>query len=72
MSDVESVEIKSPSGDSSRTPLTVWDDSMNSSRSDYHGHIDYNDVPPSDKGAHAFVAKALVAKAKKNGWKFRP
>lgn len=72
LSEVESVEIKSPSGDSSRQPLTVWDDSMNSSRPDDHGHIDYNELPPSDKGAYTLVAKTLVARAQKNGWKYKP
>ncbi|MCD2115004.1 endo-1,4-beta-xylanase [Rhodococcus rhodochrous] len=68
---VTDVEIKS--GDSeTRKPLTAWDDSMNDHIPDSHGHIDYNDVPPSDKGAHELAAKALLAKALQNGWKFGP
>jgi hypothetical protein len=68
--EVESVEIKSPEG--SRTPLTVWDDSMNDSCPDDHGHIDFNAVPPSDKGACLLAAKTMLAKALAHGWKFRP
>ncbi|WP_032406677.1 hypothetical protein [Rhodococcoides fascians] len=70
--EVESVEVKSAGGATARNPLTVWDDSMNDSRANDHGHIDYNDLPPSDKGAHELAAKALLAKAKQNGWKYRP
>lgn len=36
------------------------------------GHIDYNDLPPTDRGAYDFAAKALLAKAVANGWKFGP
>lgn len=68
--EVESVEIKSSEG--SRTPLTVWDDSMNADRPDDHGHIDFNEVPPDDRGACLFVAKAMLAQAEARGWKFRP
>lgn len=68
--EVESVEIKSFEG--SHRPLTVWNDSMNSSRPDDHGHIDFNDVPPDDRGACLFVAKAMLAEAEARGWKFRP
>lgn len=67
---VESVEIKSTDG--SRTPLTVWDDSMNADRPVDHGHIDFNEVPPADRGACLFVAKAMLAQAEARGWKFRP
>lgn len=68
--EVESVNIKSSKG--SRTPLTVWDDSMNADRPDDHGYIDFNDVPPDDRGACLFVAKAMLAQAEARGWKFRP
>lgn len=72
VSEVEAVEVKSPEGSEPRQPLTAWDDSMNHGIPDSHGHIDYNDLPPSDRGAHDFVAKALLAKAVANGWKFGP
>lgn len=68
--EVESTEVKSSDG--SRTPLTVWDDSMNSNRSDFHGHIDFNEVPADDRGQCLLVAKIMVAKAQAGGWKFRP
>ncbi|WP_045821560.1 hypothetical protein [Williamsia herbipolensis] len=68
--EVESVEIKSSNG--SRTPLTAWDDSMNADRPDDHGHVDFNDVPPDDRGSCLFVAKAMLAQAEARGWKFRP
>lgn len=67
--DVESIEVKTSS---TRKPLTVWDDSMNDNVPDDHGHIDYNDVPPSDRGAHDLAAKTLLAKALEHGWKFGP
>jgi hypothetical protein len=70
--EVESVEIKSPEGSESRMPLTVWDDSMNDDRPDDHGHIDFNDVPPTDKGACLLAAKTMLAKAQARGWKFGP
>ena len=70
--EVESVEIKSPEGSASRTPLTVWDDSMNDDRPDDHGHIDFDDLPPTDKGACLLAAKAMLAKARDRGWKFGP
>jgi hypothetical protein len=70
--EVESVEIKSPEGSASRTPLTAWDDSMNNDRPDDHGHIDFNDVPASDKGACLLAAITMLAKAQARGWKFRP
>lgn len=70
--EVESVEIKSSEGNEDRTPLTVWDDSMNDDRPDDHGHIDFNDVPPTDKGACLLAAKTMLAKAQARGWKFRP
>jgi len=68
--EVETVEIKSSEG--SRTPLTVWDDSMNDNRPDDHGHIDFNDVPATDKGACLLAAKTMLARAQARGWKFRP
>ncbi|MDE8649485.1 endo-1,4-beta-xylanase [Rhodococcus qingshengii] len=68
--EVESAEIKSSEG--SRTPLTVWDDSMNDNRSDYHGHIDFNEVPGDDRGLCLLAAKTMLAKAQARGWKFRP
>lgn len=68
--EVESVEVES--SEDSRTPLTVWDDSMNADRPDDHGHIDFNGVPPGDRGACLFVAKAMLAQAEARGWKFRP
>ncbi|KMO69913.1 hypothetical protein [Mycolicibacterium chlorophenolicum] len=68
--EVESAEIKSSEG--GRAPLTVWDDSMNDSRSDYHGHIDFNEVPADDRGSCLLAAKAMLAKAQARGWKFRP
>jgi hypothetical protein len=67
--EVESVEIKPSEG--GRTPLTVWDDSMNADRPDDHGHIDFNEVPPDDRLACRFVAKAMLAQAEARGWKFR-
>lgn len=70
--EVESVEIKSPEGTESRRPLTVWDDSMNADRPDNHGHIDFNDVPPADKGACLLAAKTMLAEAQARGWRFRP
>ncbi|NKR69756.1 endo-1,4-beta-xylanase [Gordonia sp. CNJ-863] len=70
--DVESIEIKSPEGSEARRPLTAWDDSMNDHIPDTHGHIDYDNLPPSDRGAYDFAAKALLNRAKKNGWKFGP
>ncbi|PTR24204.1 hypothetical protein C8K36_108219 [Rhodococcus sp. OK519] len=70
--EVESVEIKSPAGSEDRTPLTVWDDSMNDDRPDDHGHIDFNDVPPTDKGACLLAAKTMLAMAQARGWKYRP
>ncbi|MDP0399213.1 MULTISPECIES: endo-1,4-beta-xylanase [Tsukamurella] len=70
--EVESVEIKSPEGSEVRRPLTAWDDSMNEGVCDTHGHIDYNDVPFSEKGAHLNTAKALLARAVDHGWKFGP
>ncbi|CDP87377.1 MULTISPECIES: hypothetical protein [Mycolicibacterium] len=72
VAEVESVEVKSPEGSEPRHPLTAWDDSMNADIPDSHGHIDYNELPPTDRGAHDFVAKALLAKAMANGWKFGP
>lgn len=69
---VEAVEIKSPESSEPRQPLTAWDDSMNDGIPDTHGHIDYNELPPTDRGAHDFAAKALLAKAVANGWKFGP
>ena len=72
VAEVESLEVKSPEGSEPRHPLTAWDDSMNTNIPDSHGHIDYNDLPPTDRGAHDFVAKALLAKATANGWKFGP
>lgn len=68
--EVESAEIKSSEG--SRTPLTAWDDSMNDNRSDYHGHIDFNEVPADDKGLCLLAAKTLLAKAQARDWMFRP
>lgn len=68
--EVESAEIKSTEG--SRTPLTVWDDSMNNNRSDYHGHIDFNEVPSEDRGLCLLAAKAMLALAEARGWRFRP
>lgn len=68
--EAESVEIKSSEG--GRTPLTVWDDSMNDDRPDDHGHIDFNNVPADNKGACQFVAKAMLVRAEARGWKFRP
>ncbi|WP_109523549.1 endo-1,4-beta-xylanase [Nocardia aurea] len=70
--EVESIEIKSSDGDLVRQPLTVWDDSMNDDVPDDHGHIDYNGVPPSDKGAHEFAAKTLLRRALAHGWKYGP
>ncbi|MEV0360301.1 endo-1,4-beta-xylanase [Nocardia sp. NPDC050697] len=70
--DVESIEIKSPEESEPRRPLTVWDDSMNDHIPDTHGHIDYDNLPPSDRGAYDFAAKALLDRAKKKGWKFGP
>ncbi|MFD4181981.1 endo-1,4-beta-xylanase [Rhodococcus sp. NPDC058514] len=70
--EVESIEIKSPAGSESRWPLTVWDDSMNDDRPDDHGHVDFNDVPPSDKGACLLAAKTMLATARARGWKFSP
>nr|WP_256938701.1 endo-1,4-beta-xylanase [Rhodococcus qingshengii] len=70
--EVESIEIKSPEGSQARQPLTAWDDSMNDDIPDTHGHIDYNELPPSDRGAYDFAAKALLARAVENGWKFGP
>lgn len=67
--EVESVEIKLAEG--SRMPLTAWDDSMNADRPDDHGHIDFDDVPASDKGACLWVAKAMLARAQRRGWQFR-
>jgi|GEM_PF-6667141 len=72
VAEVESIEIKSPDGTEARRPLTVWDDSMNDHIPDTHGHIDYNELPPSDRGAHDFAAKALLRNAVDNGWKFGP
>ncbi|MFI6310829.1 endo-1,4-beta-xylanase [Nocardia fusca] len=72
VSEVESIEIKSAESDLARQPLTVWDDSMNDGVPDDHGHIDYNGIPPNDKGAHEFAAKALAKKAQANGWKYGP
>nr|WP_314141110.1 endo-1,4-beta-xylanase [uncultured Rhodococcus sp.] len=68
--EVESAEVKSSDG--SRTPLTVWDDSMNGNRSDYHGHIDFNEVPADDRGLCLLAAKTMAAQAQARGWKFRP
>ncbi|UGT53959.1 endo-1,4-beta-xylanase [Nocardia asteroides] len=68
--EVESAEIKSSEG--TRTPLTVWDDSMNKNRSDYHGHIDFNEVPAEHRGLCLLAAKTMLAKAQDRGWKFRP
>ncbi|MEV5832868.1 endo-1,4-beta-xylanase [Nocardia sp. NPDC052112] len=70
--EVESVEVKSPQGSESRHPLTAWDDSMNDNRPDDHGHIDFNEIPPGDKGACLLAAKALLDRAKKRGWKYGP
>lgn len=70
--EVESVELKSPEGSEDRTPLTAWDDSMNDDVPDDHGHIDFNDVPPTDKGACLLAAKTMLVKAQARGWKFRP
>ncbi|MGW4774642.1 hypothetical protein ACWEO2_42245 [Nocardia sp. NPDC004278] len=56
--EVESVEIKSPQGSESRHPLTAWDDSMNDNRPDDHGHIDFNEIPPGDKGACLLAARS--------------
>lgn len=70
--EVEAVEVKSPEGSEPRQPLTAWNDSMNADIPDSHGHIDYDDLPPTDRGAHDFVAKALLAKAMASGWKFGP
>lgn len=67
--EVEFVEIKLSEG--ARMPLTVWDDSMNANRPDDHGHIDFNDVPASDKGACLWVAKAMLVRAQQRGWRFR-
>jgi hypothetical protein len=72
VAEVEAVEVCSPEGSEPRQPLTAWDDSMNVSIPDEHGHIDYTDIPPTDRGAHDFAAKALLAKAVANGWKFGP
>lgn len=72
VAEVESIEIKSPEGSEPRQPLTAWDDSMTDGIPDTHGHIDYNDLPPTDRGAYDFAAKALLAKAVANGWKFGP
>ncbi|MFD4460537.1 endo-1,4-beta-xylanase [Nocardia sp. NPDC058480] len=71
VTEVESVEVESAEG-STRQPLTVWDDSMNEGIPEDHGHIDYNEVPPSDKGAHIFAAKTLALRAQANGWKYGP
>lgn len=68
--EVVSAEIKSSEG--SRTPLTVWDDSMNANRSDYHGHIDFTEVPADDRGLCLLAAKTMLAKAQARGWKFLP
>lgn len=68
--EVDFAEIKSPEG--WRTPLSAWDDSMNDNRSDYHGHIDFNEVPPDDRGLCLLAAKAMLAKAQDRGWKLRP
>lgn len=68
--DVESAQIETAQG--CRTPLTAWDDSMNSKRSRYHGHIDFNEVPADDRGLCLFAAKALLSAAKVRGWKFIP
>ncbi|MCZ9629559.1 MULTISPECIES: endo-1,4-beta-xylanase [Rhodococcus] len=70
--EVEAVEIKSPEGSEARRPLTAWDDSMNEGVPDAHGHIDYSDVPFSEKGAHLNTAKALLARAVDHGWKYGP
>jgi hypothetical protein len=70
--EVEAVEVKSPEGSEPRQPLSAWNDSMNANTSDSHGHIDYDQLPPTDRGAHDFVAKALLAKAMASGWKFGP
>uniref|UniRef100_UPI00371A63BD endo-1,4-beta-xylanase n=1 Tax=Nocardia salmonicida TaxID=53431 RepID=UPI00371A63BD len=72
VAEVESIEIKSETGSASRNPLTAWDDSMNVGIPDSHGHIDYDSLPPSDRGIYEFAAKALLAKAVSNGWKYGP
>ncbi|QXF84303.1 hypothetical protein HBA53_24680 (plasmid) [Rhodococcus pyridinivorans] len=66
--EVESIEIKSPEGSQARQPLTAWDDSMNDHIPDTHEHIDYNELPPSDRGAYDFTAKALLAGVSDKRW----
>lgn len=70
--EVESIELESPEGSRSRRPLTAWDDSMNDDRPDDHGHVDFDDVPPSDKGASLLAAKTMLAMAWARGWMFSP
>lgn len=67
--EVASVELECKES-GSRFPLSVWDDSMNADVPEDHAHIDYNEIPPTNKGAHEYVAKVLLKRAKANGWKF--
>lgn len=72
VSEVESVEVREPEHLGPRRPLAAWDDSMNESIPDDHGHIDYNDLPPTEKGLHRYAAKALLNHAVSRGWVFKP